>query len=324
MQTELSPGYRLTEFFKRAEPAWKRNERVRQLCHEGFAFVHGLDDVQVGETQVCNLAVRKRSREDPDDFSPFGQHGVCEYSHQAYARSAVDETNAAIGKLASKRNGRCTVDIVGPGTRAAKHTNPAQRHGRTIIRPFFSGGRILKPSRSELRLRNMTRAEVERAFTAHKDAVYRFAWRMAPGAADDIAQEVFLRLLRGQAQFDEARGSLRGFLLGIARNLALQHLKANARWELIDEEQFVATPFPVDGFDIGELVGRAVRALPPLQRDVFILAEYEELSLEEIARTVDTNVGAVKSRLHRARENLRRMLAPLRSDSARVAAGLKE
>jgi sigma-70-like protein len=55
----------------------------------------------------------------------------------------------------------------------------------------------------------MTRAEVERAFTAHKDAVYRFAWRMAPDAADDIAQEVFLRLLRGQVQFDEARGSLR-------------------------------------------------------------------------------------------------------------------
>ena len=179
----------------------------------------------------------------------------------------------------------------------------------------------------------MTRTEVERAFTAHKDAVYRFAWRMAPGAADDIAQEVFLRLLRGQARFDEARGSLRSFLLGIARNLALQHLKSNARWELIDEEQFVASPSSVvrlkadttgDSFEIGELVGRAVRALPPLQRDVFILAEYEELSLEEIARAVDTNVGAVKSRLHRARENLRRMLAPLRSDSAKATAGLKE
>lgn len=179
----------------------------------------------------------------------------------------------------------------------------------------------------------MTRAEVERAFTAHKDAVYRFAWRTAPAAADDIAQEVFLRLLRGQVHFDESRGSLRSFLLGVARNLALQHLRSNSRWELIDEEEFVASPsseirLPADvtagSFEIGELVGRAVRALPPLQRDVFILAEYEELSLEEIARTVDTNVGAVKSRLHRARENLRRMLAPLRSDSARVAAGLKE
>lgn len=175
----------------------------------------------------------------------------------------------------------------------------------------------------------MTRAEVERAFTAHKDAVYRFAWRMAPDAADDIAQDVFVRLLRGQVQFDAARGSLRSFLLGVARNLALQHLRSNARWDSLDEEKFVARPLEVRlkpdtthaGFEIGELVGRAVRALPPLQRDVFILAEYEELSLEEIARAVDTNVGAVKARLHRARENLRRMLAPVFDQKGPAKAG---
>ena len=61
------------------------------------------------------------------------------------------------------------------------------------------------------------------------------------------------------------------------------------------------------------MVGRAVRALRPLQREVVILAEYEGLTLAEIARAVDADVGTVKSRLHRARENLRRMLAPLRS-----------
>jgi RNA polymerase sigma-70 factor (ECF subfamily) len=53
--------------------------------------------------------------------------------------------------------------------------------------------------------------------------------------------------------------------------------------------------------------------LPPLQREVLILSEYEDLSLEEIARAVEAEVGTVKSRLHRARENLKQMLAPLRS-----------
>jgi RNA polymerase sigma-70 factor (ECF subfamily) len=164
----------------------------------------------------------------------------------------------------------------------------------------------------------VTRPEVERAFEQHKDAVFRFAWRMSASAstAEDVTQEVFLGLLRGNARFDPTRGSLRGFLLGVTRHLSLKRLRVDARWEPIDEEQFVATPLPVDGFDVGDLVGRAVAALPPAQREVLILAEYEDCSLEEIARTVETSVGAVRSRLHRARENLRRMLAPLRAPTA--------
>ena len=47
--------------------------------------------------------------------------------------------------------------------------------------------------------------------------------------------------------------------------------------------------------------------------EVLILAEYEEMPLRDIALAVDADVGTVKSRLHRARENLRRVLAPLRS-----------
>ena len=72
-------------------------------------------------------------------------------------------------------------------------------------------------------------------------------------------------------------------------------------------------PVETERGDIGEIVGRAVQALGPLQREVVILAEYEGLTLAEIARAVDADVGTVKSRLHRARENLRRTLAPLRS-----------
>ena len=68
-----------------------------------------------------------------------------------------------------------------------------------------------------------------------------------------------------------------------------------------------------------EIVAGAVRELPPLQREALILAEYEGLSLEEIAQAVEAEVGTVKSRLHRARENLRRMLAPLKESNVRSA-----
>jgi RNA polymerase sigma-70 factor (ECF subfamily) len=160
----------------------------------------------------------------------------------------------------------------------------------------------------------VTNAEFHAAFDQHKDAVFRFAWRMSSSAAaaEDITQEVFLALLGRPERFDPARGSLRAFLIGIARNLALKRWRDEGRWDALDDEQFVAPPLNVEQSEIGELVGRAVQSLPPLQREAVILAEYEELSLAEIAGVVDAEIGTVKSRLHRGRENLRRMLAPLR------------
>jgi RNA polymerase sigma factor (sigma-70 family) len=160
----------------------------------------------------------------------------------------------------------------------------------------------------------VTDAEFQAVFDEHKDAVYRFVWRMAraPAAADDITQDVFVLLLRSPDRFDPARGTLRAFLLGIARNLVLKHWRAEHWFEPLDDDE-MAEPFDIGRGDIGMMVGRAVGALGPLQREVVILAEYEGLTLAEIARAVDADVGTVKSRLHRARENLRRMLAPLRS-----------
>ena len=159
----------------------------------------------------------------------------------------------------------------------------------------------------------MTNAEFRAAFDRHKDAVYNFAWRMT-GSADfaaDITQDVFLALLRAPARYDPSRGPLRPFLLGVARNLALKRLHQESRWDILDEEQFAAEPLEVG--DISEMVARAVSGLAPLQREVLILAQYEGLSLEEIAIAVHAEVGTVKSRLFRARENLRRILAPLKS-----------
>lgn len=161
---------------------------------------------------------------------------------------------------------------------------------------------------------HVTSAEFQAAFAQHKDAVYRFAWRMSgPASAEDITQDVFVALLRHPGRFDPSRGTLRAFLLGIARNLALKHWQAAHRLEPLDDETLIGEPIDPARSDVGELVGQAVRALPPLQREVVILAEYEGLTLAEIAHAAGVDVGTVKSRLHRARENLRRQLAPLRS-----------
>jgi RNA polymerase sigma-70 factor (ECF subfamily) len=164
---------------------------------------------------------------------------------------------------------------------------------------------------------DMTDADFRIAFEQNKDAVYRFAWRMCGSAtvAEDIAQEVFLTLLRQPGRFDPARGALRSFLLAVARNLALKRWRDDSRLEVLEDHFATPAPHPesLQARETADAVSAAVASLPPLQREVLILAQYEELSLEEIARAVDAEVGTVKSRLHRARENLRQMLTPLKS-----------
>lgn len=152
------------------------------------------------------------------------------------------------------------------------------------------------------------------AFHEHKDAVYRFAWRMtnSASAAEDILQGVFLAAVKDRKRFERGRGELRPFLLGIARNLALKQFRSESRWTALDEAEFVSPPMELDMSDASEAVAAAVQQLPPYQREALILATYEELPLDEIARLSGVETGTVKARLHRARENLKRMLAPLK------------
>src|SRR5262249_6862004 len=87
----------------------------------------------------------------------------------------------------------------------------------------------------------MTDSEFHDAFHRHKDVVYRFAFRMtASGStAEDVVQECFLALWRQPEGYDIQRGSLRAYLLGIARNLILKRWRSERQHELWDEESFV-------------------------------------------------------------------------------------
>ena len=158
----------------------------------------------------------------------------------------------------------------------------------------------------------MTDADFCDAFYRHKDVVYRFAYRMTgdESAAEDIVQDCFTALWRKPEAFDAGRGSLRAFLLGIARNLALKHWRGRRPQEEVDDETSLCPPFDMTALERSDAVKKAVLLLPLLQREALILAEYEEMSLEDISKTTGAELAAVKSRLHRARQNLRRMLAP--------------
>ena len=70
----------------------------------------------------------------------------------------------------------------------------------------------------------MTDAEFRDAFHSHKDVLYRFAYRMTGSVpvSEDVVQDCFLALWRRPEGYDRRRGSLRSFLLGVARNLILK------------------------------------------------------------------------------------------------------
>src|SRR3954451_14913850 len=175
---------------------------------------------------------------------------------------------------------------------------------------------------SDSRLLEAARQGDESSFLAlyrrHRTPLFRFAWRLtgSTATAEDVTQECFLALLKGAA-FHADQDSIRGYLFGITRNLAFQRARLSRRES--EEEDREAAPEQLEELlsaERSEAVARAVGSLPPLQREALILFEYEELSLEEIAEATGVEVGAVKARLHRARERLRQRLAPLMPERA--------
>jgi RNA polymerase sigma-70 factor (ECF subfamily) len=124
-----------------------------------------------------------------------------------------------------------------------------------------------------------------------------------------------LGLLRKPANFKAGRATLRTYLLAAARNLWFKQLRLHDReLELDDvaEPKFETSgPGPLNevlGEELTRAVKQAVSHLPPMQREALVLFEFEGLALHEIAEIVGADVGAIKARLHRARQGLRSSL----------------
>jgi RNA polymerase sigma-70 factor (ECF subfamily) len=158
-------------------------------------------------------------------------------------------------------------------------------------------------------------------YQRHRDLVFRFTYRLlqSPETAEEITHDCFLSLIKEPKRFkaDRGKASLRTYLCAAARNLAFKRLRrADSGMALDDFSERLTTPDSQQPLrrlldaEASGAVRRAISELPPLQREALILFEYEELSLAEIAEVVGADVGAVKSRLHRARESLRIALAP--------------
>ncbi|MHC4777747.1 MAG: RNA polymerase sigma factor [Planctomycetota bacterium] len=151
---------------------------------------------------------------------------------------------------------------------------------------------------------------------AHQRGVLDLGCRMLrdAGEAEDLCQEVFLKVLQKAADF-RGEGPLRGWVFRIAVNRALNVMR-RARPSMAEDPDGEpgpgeAPPAILERNERARQVREAVEALPERQRMAVVLLRYEKLSYREIAEALECGLSAVVSLIHRAHETLREKLKKL-------------
>jgi RNA polymerase sigma-70 factor (ECF subfamily) len=147
----------------------------------------------------------------------------------------------------------------------------------------------------------------------HQEAVFRLAYLLLhnPAAAEDVAQEAFVRAFLALDTFDGAR-PFKPWLLQITRNLAKNRLRSLSRyWAMMkrwwQEQDPAAEPQHISRDESAKL-WQAVQQLRPMAQEVIYLRYFLEMSEAETAEALDIPAGTVKSRLHRALQQLKSVI----------------
>ncbi len=157
----------------------------------------------------------------------------------------------------------------------------------------------------------------------HTRRVYSICYRFVgkDSEAQDLTQEVFLRLFRTLKSFRAGEGSFTVWLSRMTRNLLIDNYRRTRQERITDsieeqlpmlEERAVGAGSRADGLLAGreasEMLQAALQRLSPELRETVILRDLEELEYKEIAETLGVPEGTVKSRLNRGRAELARIL----------------
>ncbi len=169
---------------------------------------------------------------------------------------------------------------------------------------------------SDEELYRLMRRGNQRAFATlyerREPALYRYALHMSgsQSVAEEVAHEVFVRLIGPHLHFDESRGSLEAYLFGVARNLIRAIRRQGSTQEQVEQtaEHDILGDMIKD--ETTAALYRALDELPDGYRDAVVLCDLEERSYEDAARIMGCPVGTVRSRLHRARALLATRLKP--------------
>ena len=189
---------------------------------------------------------------------------------------------------------------------------------------LFAASRAIPDDVNEAQLLERARAGDEQAFgelfARHQGPIFRYAVHMCGAeAADDVVQETFLAVLKPAGRFDAQRGTVGGYLFGIARHLMLKRLGGRQALPAEDVETMAAQPSAdlnaldlLSRRELVDAVRSAIASLPPVYRETIVLCDLQEMEYQAAATLLECPIGTVRSRLHRARTLLAGKLSILR------------
>ena len=163
------------------------------------------------------------------------------------------------------------------------------------------------------------REAFEVLFERYRDSIFAFLSHHcgSPTAAEDLFQEVFLRVARSHKTFQQPE-SFRAWVFMIARNLSTDYhrrlsIHRKAPLAVIESQARTLDPFSdpdrrLESKELGLRIVKALSKLPEDQRDVFLLRERGGLEFQAIARITGENLSTVKSRMRYALHTLREAL----------------
>lgn len=179
------------------------------------------------------------------------------------------------------------------------------------------------------------RRALEALLALEAPRIYRFGRKMCgqPEDAEDVLQETLIAVARGIQDF-RGGSSVSTWLYTIARSFCI---KKRRRSKFAPEHEHSLDDSPTEArslpdakpdpeqsavtHELGDALGRAIEELDPASREVLVLRDAEGLSAKEVADVMGITVDAVKSRLHRARSQVRARMAPLVGGTAEIAPG---
>ena len=161
---------------------------------------------------------------------------------------------------------------------------------------------------------------LELLYARYGGLIFTLALRIVgdPELAREVLQDTFLRCWDGSESFDAGRGRVPWWLMGIARNRAIDLLRSRPHQARLREREQLAVgtgepaqPDATASFPMRHAVVSALQGLPVAQREAIEMAYYGGFTQTEIAHELGTPLGTIKSRTREAMDRLRTLLLPL-------------